>query len=270
MTLTPPRTLSPSKVATFTKCALAFRFSAIDKVPEEPTEPATKGTLVHAALERLFALDPHERTRSRALDCLTLAAHEVRAHPDFTGLHLSDAAEEAFLADAATLVERYFELEDPATIRPIGLELMVEVPRDGYAQRGIIDRLELDDDGGLVITDYKTGRPPSDRFVQNSLEGVQFYAAMCEQLFGTLPSKIQLLYLRAPVAIVATPTDASIRKVRTKSDAIFSTVERSCASGDFRPRPSRLCDWCSFKPYCPAHGGDPSTAPRRIDQPAAP
>src|SRR5690606_13904079 len=51
-----PRTLSPSKVTTFTDCALAFRFSAIDRLPEPPTVAATRGTLVHSALERLHLL----------------------------------------------------------------------------------------------------------------------------------------------------------------------------------------------------------------------
>ncbi len=265
MALTPPRTLSPSKVSTFTKCALAFRFSAIDKVSEPPSEPATKGTLVHTALERLFTLAPQERTRDAAQQCLHDATTHIRDDPDFTGLHLDAASETAFLDDAAVLVDRYFELEDPTLIRPIGLELMVEVPREGYAQRGIIDRLELDDEGGLVITDYKTGRPPSERFESASLEGVHFYAAMCEQLLGRRPAKVQLLYLRAPLAIVATPTENSVRKIRNKVDAVWHAVERSCATEDFRPRPSRLCDWCGFKPYCPAHGGDPADAPVSAD-----
>jgi putative RecB family exonuclease len=37
-------------------------------------------------------------------------------------------------------------------------------------------------------------------------------------------------------------------------------VERACASDDFRPNRSRLCDWCSFQAYCPAWGGDPELA----------
>jgi putative RecB family exonuclease len=47
MALSPPTSLSPSKISTFTDCALAFRFSAIERLPEPPSAPATKGTLVH-------------------------------------------------------------------------------------------------------------------------------------------------------------------------------------------------------------------------------
>ncbi len=260
MPLTPPRTLSPSKVATFTKCALAFRYSAIDKLPEPPSEAATKGTLVHAALERLFTLEPLERTRDAATDCLAAATEAIRDDPDFTGLGLDDAATEAFFADAATLIDHYFTMEDPTTIRPIGIEVMLEVPRTGYSVRGIIDRLELDADGGLVVTDYKTGRSPNPRFSHGRLDGVKMYASMCNELFGRKPDRIRLLYLRDRTIVEDSPTERSLASTDAKVQAIWDAVERSCAADDFRPKPSRLCDWCAFKPYCPAHGGSlPST-----------
>ena len=95
--------------------------------------PATKGTLVHAALERLFALPPEQRTREAAGSCLDEAGARIRTDPDFTGLALDEAAEAAFFADAAVLLDNYFDLEDPTTINPIGLELMLEVPIAGVA-----------------------------------------------------------------------------------------------------------------------------------------
>ena len=265
MPLTPPRTLSPSKVSAFTDCALAFRFSAIDKVPEPPSMPATKGTLVHAALERLFALPADERTRAAASTCLDAASAQIRTDPDFTGLLLDEAAEAEFFTDAAVLLDNYFDLEDPTTIKPIGIELMLEVPIAGVALRGIIDRLELDADGELVVTDYKTGRAPSERQEQHRLDGVRFYAYLCEQLFGKRPARVQLLYLRDPLAIIAQPAEQSLRGLRTKVGAIWQAIEKACAADDFRPRPGPLCNWCAFKPYCPAHGGDPATAPSLVD-----
>ena len=54
MALPVPRSLSPSKVSTFKDCALAFRFSVIDRLPEPPAPHLVKGTLVHRALEGLF------------------------------------------------------------------------------------------------------------------------------------------------------------------------------------------------------------------------
>src|SRR5688572_22710767 len=127
MPLPLPTSLSPSKVSSFTDCGLAFRFSTIDNLPEPPSIAATRGTLVHAALERLFCLDPHERTLERAHTCLDEAIVGLREHPEFTELELDAEAEAAFHAEARELLERYFRLEDPTTITPIGIELKLEV-----------------------------------------------------------------------------------------------------------------------------------------------
>jgi len=260
MALPLPRSLSPSKVASFKDCALAFRFSAIDRVPEPPSPAATKGTLVHRALELLFCEPAEERTLPTALACLDRATEEISIHPEFTGLHLEPEARADFVADAEALVRRYFRLEDPRTIRPIGLELMLEAKVGTLTLRGIIDRLELDDEGGLVVTDYKSGAVPRVTYEQSKLGGVHFYAFLCEQVLGRRPSKIQLLYLSEPVAIVAEPSDQSIRGLQQRTSAIWTAVEKACEREDFRPRPSRLCDWCSFQAYCPAFGGDPALA----------
>ncbi len=256
MPLPLPVSLSPSKVSSFTDCALAFRFSAIDRLPEPPSLAATRGTLVHAALERLFMLDAPLRTLPTALTCLEDAATALRDDTDLTGLELDDAAMASFMAEAAVLVEKYFRLEDPTAVTPIGIELKLEVDLGGVRLRGIIDRLELDADGQLVVTDYKTGRAPGERQEQQRLAGVAFYSLLCERLFGQRPAKVQLLYLADPLAIIATPTDQSTRGVERKLAAVWSAVERACEREDFRPNPSRLCDWCAFKAYCPSFGGD--------------
>jgi putative RecB family exonuclease len=256
MPLPLPTSLSPSKVSSFTDCALAFRFSAIDRLPDQPSVPATRGTLVHAALEHLFTLDPADRTLEVALGCLEQAAGHLRSDPEFTALELDADAEATFVAEAEALLRKYFLLEDPSTVTPIGIELKLEVAVGGVRLRGIIDRLELDADGELVVTDYKTGKAPGERQEQQRLAGVAFYSLLCERLFGRRPARVQLLYLADPVAIISTPTDRSTRGVERKLAAVWTAVERACEKEDFRPNPSRLCDWCGYKAYCPSFGGD--------------
>jgi putative RecB family exonuclease len=260
MVLPLPTSLSPSKVASFKDCALAFRFSAIDRLPEPPSPSATKGTLVHRALELLFCEPPPLRTVPTALACLDRARAEMATDPEFVGLGLDAEAAAQFAADAETLVRQYFRLEDPRAVHPIGLELRLEARVGSLTLRGIIDRLELDADGGLVVTDYKTGKTPGVTHEQSRLGGVHFYAFLCERVLGRRPSKIQLLYLSEPVAIVAEPSDQSIRGLEQRTAANWKAVERACANEDFRPHPSPLCNWCAFQDFCPAFGGDPARA----------
>ena len=60
--------------------------------------------------------------------------------------------------------------------------------------------------------------------------------------------------------IIATPTDQSIRGVERRTSAMYDAIANACSRDDFRPKPGRLCDFCTFKPYCPAHGGNPIDA----------
>src|SRR5580698_4675038 len=105
MALPVPRSLSPSKVSTFKDCALAFRFSVIDRLPEPPAPHLVKGTLVHSALEGLFW--DHERgTRSPAAarQSLHRAWEALQEDTEFVDLELSVEQRQAFLADAESLV----------------------------------------------------------------------------------------------------------------------------------------------------------------------
>ncbi|MDQ2728672.1 MAG: PD-(D/E)XK nuclease family protein [Actinomycetota bacterium] len=261
MVLPLPASLSPSKVSSFKDCGLAFRLSTIDHLPEPPSAPATKGTLVHRALQMLMWEEPEVRTLPVALDRLDRAAEDVLTGPEYEALELSTEERVEFLADAASLIRGYFTLEDPTSVRVIGTELKLSVQVGSLTLRGIIDRLELDEDGALVVTDYKTGRAPSARVEQARLGGVHFYAFLCEEVFGRRPARIQLLHLREPLSISTIPSDQSIKALQGQARAVWSAVELACEREDFRPKPGRACSWCGFHAYCPAVGGDLASLP---------
>lgn len=259
MALPLPTSLSPSKVASFTQCGLAFRLSAIDRLPEPPSPHAAKGTLVHLALQRLFwDEEPGHRTEAGAIERLYAAVPEILDAEEYVGLELTGEERGAFVDDAVELVRNYFRLEDPNAVTVIGTEIQLDVTLGSLRLRGIIDRLELDAAGELVVTDYKTGRAPGERFEQAKLGGVHFYAFLCEQVLGRRPARVQLLFLRDPIAISTVPSEQSIRALRQRTQAIWTAVERACEREDFRPKTSGLCDYCAYKTYCPAFGGSTS------------
>jgi putative RecB family exonuclease len=255
-----PTSLSPSRVEAFTSCPLAFRFASIEHLPETPSAHTTKGSLVHRALELLFTHSAAVRTIDMARICFGRAVDEFAVDPEFTLLNLDDAQRDAFVADAWSLVECYFAMEDPTRVHEIGLELRLEAQVGSLALRGIIDRLELDEAGGLVVTDYKTGSAPSLRYEQGRLAGVHFYSFLCEQVLGRRPAAIRLMYLRSGETITAIPSAQSVRFITTRTTAVWKAVERACTTGTFLPRQGPLCASCSFRQWCPAFGGDPELA----------
>jgi putative RecB family exonuclease len=258
-----PTSLTPSKVASFKDCALRFRLSAIDKLPEPSSAAAMKGTLVHRVLERLFwELEPGHRSLEQALSRLEEEAVLFFAGDEWKSLGTEPAEQPKFRDEAEKLVRNYFSLEDPNTVNTIGTELMLEAKAGSMTLRGIIDRLDKDENGDLVVVDYKTGRAPGANFEAGKMIGVHFYAYLCEEVLGRRPVAVKLLHLKEPVSITAIPSPQSIRGMTIKTGAIWNAVEKACEREDFRPNPGKLCSWCSFHEHCPAQGG---TLPQRVE-----
>ncbi len=255
-----PTTLTPSKITKFMSCPLAFRFSYLDHLPEPASPHLVRGTLVHKALELLLATArPSDRTRERAFAALDDAWSRL-ADGDIASLGLDDAGRATFRREAEALVTRYFAVEDPSAVRPVGIELDLRVELDGVELRGIIDRLDRLDSGDLVVVDYKTGRAPRAEHARSRMIGVHFYALLCEQVLGRAPSEVRLVYLRDPVVVSEAPSAQTLRGIRQRAGAVWRAIERACDQDDFRPSPSRLCPSCAFRAHCPAFGGDPAHA----------
>jgi putative RecB family exonuclease len=255
-----PTSLSPSRVESFLSCPLAFRFASIQKLPDPPTPATTRGSLVHRSLELLFLLPAADRTPAALDHCVDRAVAEYSVHPDFTLLGLDEATARQFFAECRQLSANYLSLEDPRRIRAIGLELMLTAPVGDLLLRGIIDRLELDDRGELIVTDYKTGRAPHPNYERKSLSGVHFYAFLCESVFGKIPAAIRLMYLKSGEVITAVPSPQSTRFMTTRTSAVWKAVSTACERDDFRPKPSTLCNYCAYQRWCPQFGCDPARA----------
>ncbi len=249
-----PSTLSPSKITKFTNCPLAFRYSYIDHIPEPANAAQLRGTLVHRALQLLYAESvADQRSTQQALAALDVAFEEMRETDDMIGLGLDERATATFLREARTLVTHYFSMEDPGAVEPIGIELDLRATLGNVELRGIIDRLDRLPNGDIVVTDYKTGRSPRPDASRSRLIGVQFYAYLCQEAFGLRPSEIRLLYLKDQVVVVESPTDQTMRGLTSRALAVWAAIERACESEDFRPNITGLCRYCSYQDRCPAY-----------------
>ena len=259
-----PTSLSPSRVESFINCPLAFRFSSIEKLPEPPSVPTTRGSLVHRALELLFHHPAPERSPANLELAVDAALLEYRDHPDYTQLGLSAADAAQFDIDCRDLSRRYLEMEDPAMVTEIGVELRLETDLNGLELRGIIDRLDRDASGELIVVDYKTGRAPGPKYEAKSLQGVHFYALLCEKVYGQRPKEVRLMYLKSAQQIAVTPTTQSLQHTTRRTLAVFEAVEKACTTGNFAPKQSALCRSCNFQRWCPEFGGDPARAADEI------
>jgi putative RecB family exonuclease len=260
--------LSPSRAADFMTCPLVYRFRVIDRLPEPPTTATARGTLVHAALERLFDLPAADRTPEAARALLgpewdRLAA----AEPDLAALVPDEAERAAWLASATAILDAYFTLEDPRRLEPAEREYYVETTLEsGLRLRGYIDRLDVASGGDIRIVDYKTGRAPREAYEASALFQMKFYALVIWRLRGQVPRLLQLMYLAEGEVLRYAPDESDLLATERKVAALWQAIERARTAGDWRPRPSRLCDWCNYKALCPAFGGTPPPLPASHDE----
>lgn len=258
-------TLSPSRASDFKTCPLRYRFRAIDRLPEPPSPAAIRGTLVHGVLEQLFDLPALERTPAAAR---RLASAEWdRMLTDEPGLAAvldgDDGDGRSWLADAGSLLDAYFALEDPTRLSPADRELLLEVDLDGLRLKGVLDRLDCAPDGALRVVDYKTGRCPGPLFEQRALFQLRFYALLLWHTRDQVPRMLQLVYLADSQIVRLQPHEADLAALERTLRALGAAIEKATRTGDFRPRRSALCDWCTFQAVCPEFGGTPPPLPDR-------
>ena len=281
----PVASLSPSRASDFMSCPLLYRFRVIDRLPEAPSPAATRGTVVHAVLERLFDLPAPERTLERAVGLVAPQWQRLLAEePELAALldppRAAPADENqppqenpsaevelpAFLAGSRGLLERYFELENPQRLEPAERELRVEVELEsGLVLRGFVDRLDVAASGDMRVVDYKTGRAPGAGFEAKAMFQMRFYALVLWRAYGRVPRLLQLLYLGSGEVLRYEPDEADLRATEVKVKALWDAIARATEQGDWRPNPSRLCDWCDYREtYCPAWGGQPPPLPTSV------
>jgi putative RecB family exonuclease len=264
-----PPALSPSRASDFMTCPLLYRFRVIDRIPEPPTPATARGTLVHAVLERLFDRPAAERVPAVAADMLD--PEWLRLCADNQGLaelFTEDEERTRFIADAHAALTGYFKLEDPRRLEPAQREWYVETELpSGLRLRGYVDRVDATPAGDLRVVDYKTGKVPLAAYEASALFQMKFYALVIWRLRGVIPRVLQLMYLSGDGEVLRySPDEADLRATERKLDALWAAISRARETGDFRPRPSRLCDWCRHKALCPEFGGTLPPMPEQAVQ----
>ncbi len=266
-----PYSLSPSRTADYLQCPLLYRLKTIDQIPDSPSVAAIRGTLVHTVLEKIFEIPPGRRSVDAAEAIFEQSMiHLAENEPEDYQLLLGDSLgseDLPTLAQSAVkkvkpLLETYFAMEDPNRLEPFAREMAVSVNvTEDFSIRGFIDRVDKNIEGAVRVVDYKTGKAPSERFSDKAMFQMRFYALAWWRLTETIPAMLQLMYLGNGKFLRYQPDERDLINTENRILAIRQAIASSAEMLEFPASPSTLCNWCSYKRFCPAFEGTPPPFP---------
>lgn len=245
------KNLSPSRASQFKTCPKQFKFANVDKIKEPTTEVQAKGTTVHQALEDLFDLKPDERNTEKLHNLFREAWTKVRGNDEHHNLFSSVEEEREWGLDGLKLLNNYMSIEDPTSFEPLERERWVRGSIEDLNLRGILDRMDRNNKGELVIVDYKSGKAPLAKYKEPRFFALKLYALLIQKELGEMPSELKLIYLKNSTIHTLKVTQDSLDQVKIEVLEIWNNIKKAFETNDFPATKNTLCDWCYFKPICP-------------------
>ncbi|AOZ72554.1 hypothetical protein BK816_03950 [Boudabousia tangfeifanii] len=255
----PQSFLSFSRLKDFQQCPLKYRFTMVDRIPEEPKLHLIFGTTVHQVLENLFQLPPQERTLAAAQSQIDPAFALVRKeNPEADVLFPTKDDELALVQRIQAVIFKYFQIENPPALQNGGTETEIRtVLPSGVAIRGFIDRIDVrPDNGALRVVDYKTGKVPKPQYQEKALSQMRFYSLLLNNEKQTLPARCQLVYVEHGKVLTLDPQETDLQLIERDINDTWNEMEKALESGNFIPKTGPLCPWCSYQSICPAFGSE--------------
>ncbi|MDO4910706.1 MAG: RecB family exonuclease [Corynebacterium sp.] len=254
--------LSPSRACEYLRCPLSYRFRAIDKLPEPRTEAQVKGTLTHAILEQMHKWPRPKRTPQDALAIMDEEWEKICEADPEAAVAVPEKELPRFFSSVREMVNNYFLLEKPETFDATACEMRIDATLgNGVPIKGFMDRVDVAPTGEVRIIDYKTGKKPIPRFSHDATFQMTFYALAYWRMYGVIPTYMQLMYLKVQDSMYLYPHALELEAFEERLKTIWANIEADGKSGYFEPKVTKLCDYCSFKEYCPAFDGRPPVYP---------
>ncbi len=234
--------LSASAVQTYETCPLQFKLEREWRIPGEAPAAMQYGGAMHRVLrayydsvrfgrpmseEELIAQFRSDLTEAKIQDRYQYDLYERQGIDQLKG----------FLAACARApqpevlhTEQFFEVK-------IGRSSVV----------GRIDRVDKLDDGQVVITDYKTGKPQSQEDADQSLQ-LSIYALAAQEKWGYQVNHLALYNLAENTSVASRRSGIQLEDAKLKVEKVAGQV----AEGRFEPKTGFHCRFCAYRSLCPA------------------
>ncbi|MEE9289356.1 MAG: ATP-dependent DNA helicase [Bacteroidota bacterium] len=233
--------LSFSQIDTYQTCPLKYKFRYIYKIPTPPKAYFVYGDIQHRVLEAFFSkIKRGEEVSDETLQRL----YQERWRE---GRFIDTLQQVEYKKRGYSELQEFYERNKESLKEPLALEDDFRISIGGHKVTGRIDRIDALDDDSVEVIDYKTGRPKGQDNADKSMQ-LSIYALAVRERFEKEPRLLSFYYLTNNEKVSSSRTDEQLEAAKK---SILEVAEEILGE-NFEPNRNFHCEWCDFKPICPA------------------
>jgi len=238
--------LSFSKLSTYIKCPMRYKFIYVDELPTAPRSYFSFGNSIHKVLEEFYKEETSfKKLRKSPYNYLMelLDKHWIKvgyAYPQ----------EERRAKEEAKMILTNFYRKSIFSYKPALLvEKEFSFELEGTEIKGRIDRIDEEFEK-LTIIDYKTNTFLPQLFKEEELLQPLIYKMAVEELFPDREiGKVTFYFLKHSKKIDFEIDELLIEKGKKRMLEILYMIRNA----DFYPISNGSCSGCEFRSICPAY-----------------
>jgi len=254
-------TFSNSRLSSFEQCKLKYKFRYIDKIiPDiEKTIESYLGNMVHDTLEWLYIQVKKETIPSIDEVIVYYAEHWQKNYEEKIPIVRKDITLKDYFNKGVQYLIDYYARNKPFDENTIAVEkrIIFDLDKEGkYKIIGFIDRLVYNlQTGEYEVHDYKTSsRLPKQETLDKDRQ-LALYSIAIKKMFGEEKGVLLIWhYLSFNKRMHSKRTEEQLNELKEETLNLIKEIELTT---EFPPTKSPLCNWCEYKPICPAWGNKP-------------
>ena len=246
-------TYSHSKLGTFQQCKYKYKLQYIDKIKSDlESIEIFMGKRVHEVLEKLYNDLKFQKlnTKEELLQFFEKIWEEnwhdkvFIVKDEYTAKNYKEMGKK-FIAD-------YYEHYKPFNHRTvIAIETQDRMDLfDGNQYHIRIDHLACDKEGNYYVCDYKTNNSLKAQEELDEDHQLAMYSLWVKQKYLDAKSvKLVWYFLAFDKEMVSERNDEQLEELKNQIEKLIKEIE---VCDNFPTNVSSLCDYCQYKPQCPA------------------
>lgn len=239
--------LSVSKTKTFIDCKKKYEFSYIQKLPKKDWDFHIFGKFCHKVLEdfhNAYIINNSQESYNRVMTTAFKAAKE----------EFKDGMTSQMTKDCFDIISKYLHIvstdkKNNVSANVIACEKKFDFEvSDKIILNGMIDRIQIDDDGVIHVCDYKTVK--NKKYLKNDFFQLLTYAYVIVSENPEIDTvRASYILLRHDFEYIT--TEFKIPEIMTIKKKYEEYANQINTETIYKPNPTALCNFCDFLQLCP-------------------